>query len=79
MTAAKIAITLPRDQLAKIQRAVRRGQASSVSGYIAGALVEKEQRESLRDLLAELKAELGEPTKREVQWAKRAIAKAKRK
>ncbi|HEY4103444.1 MAG TPA: hypothetical protein VGM44_06115 [Polyangiaceae bacterium] len=79
MTAAKIAITLPRDQLAKVQRAVRSGQASSVSGYIAEALVEKEERESLRALVADLKAELGEPTKREVQWAKRVIAKAKRK
>src|SRR4051812_21413041 len=42
MTAAKIAITLPREQLAKVRRAVRSGEASSVSGYIAGALAEKE-------------------------------------
>jgi len=79
MTAAKIAITLPREQLAKVRHAVRSGQASSVSGYIAGALAEKEQRESLRALLAELKAEHGEPTKREVSWAKRALARSWRK
>ena len=79
MTAAKIAITLPREQLAKAQRAVLRGQASSVSGYILGALVEKEQRESLQVLLSELKAEHGEPNKREVAWAKRALSRSHRK
>ncbi|HEY3668862.1 MAG TPA: hypothetical protein VGL19_22850 [Polyangiaceae bacterium] len=79
MTAAKIAITLPREQLAKAHRAVRSGQASSVSGYIALALSEKEQRESLRALVDELKAEHGEPNKSEVAWAKRALSRARRK
>ena len=79
MTAAKIAITLPRDQLAKVQRAVRSGEASSVSGYIAGALAEKEARESLGALLADLKAEHGAPSKGDVAWAKRALARSRRK
>jgi len=74
MTAAKIAITLPREQLAKVQRAVKSGEASSVSGYIANALAEKEERESLRTLIDDLKAEHGEPNRREVAWAKRALA-----
>ncbi|HEY4158842.1 MAG TPA: hypothetical protein VGM29_12125 [Polyangiaceae bacterium] len=38
MIAAKIAITLPQEQLARIRRAVRSGRASSVSGYIANVL-----------------------------------------
>lgn len=79
MTAAKIAITLPREQLAKVQRAVRSGEARSVSGYIAGALAEKEQRESLRALVDDLKAEHGAPNKREVAWAKRALARSRHK
>lgn len=79
MTAAKIAITLPREHLARVQRAVRSGEASSVSGYIAGALAEKEQRESLRTLIDELKAEHGVPNKRETSWAKRALSKTRRK
>jgi Arc/MetJ-type ribon-helix-helix transcriptional regulator len=79
MTAAKIAITLPREQLAKVQRAVKSGEASSVSGYIASALAEKEQRESLRALVDELKFEHGEPNSREVAWAKRALARSRRK
>jgi Arc/MetJ-type ribon-helix-helix transcriptional regulator len=79
MTAAKIAITLPREQLAKAHRAVRLGQASSVSGYIVDALLEKEQRESLRALVDDLKAEHGEPNKQEIAWAKRALAQRRRK
>jgi len=79
MTTAKIAITLPREQLAKVKRAVRSGEASSVSGYIAGALEEKEQRESLRALVDDLKAQHGAPNKREVAWAKRALARSRRK
>ena len=74
MTAAKIAITLPREQLAKAKRAVRAGQASSVSGYIVGALLEKEQRDSLRALVEDLKAEHGVPNEREVAWAKRVLS-----
>ena len=50
-----------------------------MSGYIAGALSEKEQRESLRALIDELKAEHGTPNKREVAWAKRALARSHRK
>ena len=79
MTAAKIAITLPREQLAKVRRAVQSGQASSVSGYIARALVEHEQRESLRALVDDLKAEHGVPNRREVAWAKRALARSRHK
>jgi Arc/MetJ-type ribon-helix-helix transcriptional regulator len=73
MTVAKIAITLPEGRLAEIRRAVRAGKAESVSGYIARALEEQEQRESLRGLLSELIAEHGEPSSEEVEWAKRAL------
>jgi len=78
MTAAKIAITLPREELVRVQRAVRSGEASSVSGYIARALTEKAERESLRVLVAELKAEHGAPTKADVLWAKRALARKRK-
>jgi hypothetical protein len=35
MTRSKIAISLPKDQLARVHREVRAGRADSVSGYIA--------------------------------------------
>jgi hypothetical protein len=78
MTAAKIAITLPPEQLARVRRAVRSGQAESVSGYIARVLDEHEQRESLRKLVSDLIEEHGRPTKQEEAWARRVLARRHR-
>jgi Arc/MetJ-type ribon-helix-helix transcriptional regulator len=79
MTAAKIAITLPEEQLARVRRAVRDGRAASVSGYIHQALAEQERRESLDSLVRDLIAAHGEPTQSEVAWAKRALARRRRR
>ncbi|MCC6539739.1 MAG: toxin-antitoxin system antitoxin subunit [Bryobacterales bacterium] len=73
MTRAKIAITLPKDQLARVHREVRAGRADSVSGYIAQALAEQEQRESLQALLDDLIEQHGEPGAEDTQWAKLAL------
>jgi Arc/MetJ-type ribon-helix-helix transcriptional regulator len=54
MTTSKIAISLPKEQLARVRREVRAGRADSVSGYIARALEEQERRESLQELLRDL-------------------------
>ena len=70
MTAAKIAITLPPEQLARVRQAVRRGRAASVSAYIARALADQDREESLAGLVRDLVAEHGEPTKEEEKWAR---------
>ena len=74
MTKSKIAISLPKDQLARVHREVRAGRADSVSGYIARVLAEHEHRESLRVLLRDLIEEHGEPAAGDVKWAERALA-----
>jgi hypothetical protein len=74
MTKSKIAISLPKDQLARVQREVRAGRADSVSGYIAGVLAEHEKRESLRALLRDLIEQYGEPAAKDIKWADRALA-----
>ena len=73
MTKAKIAISLPKDQLARVHREVRAGRADSVSGYIAGVLAEHEKRESLRTLLRDLIEQHGEPAAKDVKWAELAL------
>ena len=73
MTASKIAITLPQEQLARVRGAVRRGRASSVSAYIANALDHQDREESLAELLNELVVQHGEPTMEERQWARRVL------
>jgi Arc/MetJ-type ribon-helix-helix transcriptional regulator len=79
MTAAKIAITLPEEQLERARTAVRTGRADSVSGYITRALVEQERRESLQALLRDLIIEHGKPTKKETAWARRALGPKRRR
>ena len=74
MTRSKIAISLPRDQLARVHREVRAGRADSVSGYIAQVLAEHERRESLRALVRDLIEQYGEPAAEDVKWAERALA-----
>jgi Arc/MetJ-type ribon-helix-helix transcriptional regulator len=74
MTKAKIAISLPKDQLAKAHREVQAGRADSVSGYIARLIAESEQRESLRALVQDLRQQFGEPSTEDIEWAERALA-----
>lgn len=74
MTRSKIAITLPKDQLARIHRQVRVGRADSVSGYITQVLAENERTESLDALLRDLIEQHGEPSAKDKKWAERALA-----
>jgi Arc/MetJ-type ribon-helix-helix transcriptional regulator len=78
MTTSKIAITLPREQLSRVQREVRAGRADSVSGYIARALAEQERRESLRELIDDLIAQHGQPEQEDIKWAKHALTRQRR-
>jgi len=78
MTTTKIAITIPEEQLAKVHRAIRAGRADSVSGYITRVLEEQHRHESLRELVRDLIAQHGEPTREEVLWAERALGRRRR-
>jgi hypothetical protein len=78
MTRSKIAISLPKDQLARVHREVRAGRADSVSGYIARVLAEEEKRESLRALLRDLIKQYGKPGAEDIKWAERALAPQRR-
>ena len=73
MTAAKIAITLPREQLARMRRAVQSGRVPSVSAYVVRALEDQDREESLRSLVRDLVTEHGEPTQEEEAWARRVL------
>ena len=73
MTKAKIAITLPKDQLARVHREIRAGRAESVSGYIATVLAEQEKRDSLRTLLRDLIEQHGAPGPEDRKWAERML------
>jgi hypothetical protein len=69
----KIAISLPDGVLAAARQAVREGKASSLSGYIAATLAERQDYEDLAALLAEMAAEGGEPSDNDRRWAREAL------
>ena len=78
MTRSKIAITLPKDQLARVHQEIRAGRADSVSGYIARVLAEHEKRESLRALLHDLIEQYGKPGAEDIKWAESVLAPRQR-
>ena len=78
MTTTKIAITLPKEQVARINQAVRSGRAESVSGYIARALADHEREESLRSLVRDLIVQHGEPAAEDKAWARSVIRSRRR-
>ena len=70
----KLAISLPARTAESARRAVRRGQAASVSAYVAAAVEEKAKLHDLGALLDEMLAESGGPlTAAELRDAERAL------
>ncbi|MEJ7731937.1 MAG: hypothetical protein WKG00_22345 [Polyangiaceae bacterium] len=61
MTMSKIAVSLPTAAVDRARRAVKRGQAASVSAYVADALAEKAKLDELADMLDEMLAASGGP------------------
>jgi Arc/MetJ-type ribon-helix-helix transcriptional regulator len=80
---AKITVSLPEEQVARVREAVARGEAASVSGYVSAALFDALARpgpeqgkdeNALAELVAELIAEHGEPSAEAYAWADAAFA-----
>ena len=66
----KITVSLPDVLVAAARRAVREGQAASVSAYVAAAMSEFQVGDSLQDLLDELDAVYGPVPAEAMEWAK---------
>jgi len=73
MTRKKIAITLPEEQVAAARRAVADGRSPSVSAYISQALARRDADDDLREMLAEIYAETGQPNEADRAWARQAL------
>lgn len=58
----KIAISLPLRAAESVRRAVKAGEAASVSAYIVQAIEEKAKKETMREFLDEMLEETGGPT-----------------
>ena len=73
---ARITVSLPEDLVEAANAAVASGQAASVSAYVAGALREKADRESVAEVLAEWNVEAGPLPAEDETWVQDALAKA---
>ncbi|WP_280381345.1 hypothetical protein [Nocardia wallacei] len=62
MSTRKITLSLPEELVARAERAVERGQARSVSAYIATVAGSGEARTSVNEVLARWRSEHGEPS-----------------
>jgi Arc/MetJ-type ribon-helix-helix transcriptional regulator len=73
-TTEKIAISLPKDLASRARKAVRRGDAPSMSAYVSRALEQQSKLDDLNALLDEMLAETGGPlTKAELRAADRDL------
>jgi Arc/MetJ-type ribon-helix-helix transcriptional regulator len=66
----KITVSLPDNLVAAAKRAVDQGQAASVSAYVAAALEEYREPETLQDFLADMDHELGPVPPEVLAWAR---------
>ena len=69
----KVAISVPEDLIEDAKRAVEAGLVPSVSAYVAAALTNYRHRQTLRELLDDIQAEIGQPTPQERVWAKQEL------
>ena len=69
----RITVSIPEHLADEAAAAAKSGRAASVSAYVAEALAEKSGRESLGDVLADWRAEVGPATDEETAWARQAL------
>jgi hypothetical protein len=69
----RVTVTVDAEVVAAAEAAVAAGRTPSVSAWVAEAMAERSRREHLRDVLAEIRAELGPATDEETAWARSVL------
>lgn len=69
----RVTVTVDEDAVKAAEAAVAAGRARSVSSWVAAAMVERARSESLDDVLAEIRAELGPASDEETAWARSVL------
>jgi hypothetical protein len=68
-----VTVTVDQETVRCAEAAVAAGRAPSVSAWVAAAMAERARRESLADVLAEIRTELGPATDEETAWARSVL------
>lgn len=69
----RVTVTVDTETVEAAAAAVAAGQAASLSAWVSGAMAQQAQRERLRDVLADIRTELGPPTDEETAWARSVL------
>jgi hypothetical protein len=69
----RITVTVDEAAVHAAEAAVAAGRAPSVSAWVASAMTERGHRESLADVLADIRAEMGPATDEETAWARSVL------
>lgn len=64
---------MPADVAQSAREAVAAGQSPSLSAFVAEAVHEKAKRETLREVLDDIRREIGPPDPEAQAWAKRVL------
>ncbi len=70
---SRVTVTVDEAAVRAAEDAVATGRAPSVSAWVAAAMTDRAQRDSLADVLAEIRAELGPATDEETAWARSVL------
>ncbi len=70
---SRVTVSVDKETVRSAEAAVAAGRATSVSAWVASAMAERARRESLTDVLAEIRAELGPATDEETAWARSVL------
>lgn len=66
-------VTVDEAAVRAAEAAVAAGRAPSVSAWVASAMSDRAQRETLAGVLAEIRADLGPATDEETAWARSVL------
>jgi hypothetical protein len=70
----RITITVDEDVLQEAEARVAAGEARSLSAWVAEAMAVRTKRERLADVMADIRAEIGPPSKETEQWVRDVLA-----
>jgi Arc/MetJ-type ribon-helix-helix transcriptional regulator len=69
----KIAVSVPEELVAHIEREVKAGRAASVSAYVSEAVARMAGDNELIRVLDQMDEEYGPPSKEAEEWARRVL------
>jgi len=70
---SRVTVTVDEAVVRTAEAAVAEGRAPSMSAWVASAMAERARRETLADVLADIRAELGPATDEETAWARSVL------